>query len=126
VARFPGGEYVDIIGFDIYNPYGSVKNGKANTHFKEMKEAYDRIAVLAVKHNVDWAIAESGISDSAYLTSGGAGWMQRAYDDMKHHPVKPGVAFAYFSSVLNSSGSWSLDSSAGKKSAFIQVLKKSD
>ena len=61
-ALWPG-NMVSILGFDAYNRYGDANHpGKGWT---EMNHFYDQIAPAAKKLGVDWAIAETGYTDSA-------------------------------------------------------------
>lgn len=116
-AMWPGDGIIDILGFDAYNNYGVVKNGKTITKFTEMREYYSVFSAFAKKHDVAWAVGETGYTDSAAAKD--PGWLQRAYDDMER---MGGIGLAYFDSSLNSIGSWPL-SSAVKRSAFAEVLE---
>lgn len=110
---WPGKEHVDILGFDPYNWYDTTNNGsgKKSYTWTELDEYYAKITTwLANTGNseVEWAIAETGYSDSAasatqnmlapngkrVSTRGpGSEWLSRAYDDMR---ARGGIALSYF------------------------------
>lgn len=117
-ALWPG-VMADILGIDRYNNYGDQDHpGKGWT---EMKATYDLVAPFAKAHGVDWAIGETGYTDSAVVKD--ADWLTRAFDDMANHPVLPGVGLAYFDSSANSVGTWPFN--AAKQAKFVAILKRS-
>jgi hypothetical protein len=117
-ALWPG-NMVDILGFDAYNRYGDANHvGKGWT---EMQHYYDEIAPAAKKRGVDWAIAETGYTDSA--ADKDPDWLTRAYEDMANRTDLPGIGLSYFNSTANSIGSWAL--SGVKTTKFDAILNMS-
>jgi hypothetical protein len=86
-----------------------------------MKHFYDEFAPAAKKLGVDWAIAETGYTDSAAAKD--PGWLTRAYDDMANRTDLPGIGLCYFDSSVNSIGSWPL--TGVKVSQFSSILDRS-
>ena len=57
---------VDLAGFDIYNMYGTTKDGKVRLEHTDLKKMYfEPISRWAETKHVAWGLAESGISDVA-------------------------------------------------------------
>jgi hypothetical protein len=146
-AYWPGRQYVDILGFDPYNWYGTSNNGsgKRSYAWTELKDYYDRIvAWLRATGNtgVRWAIAETGYTNAAAAlprnfrapngkrvsTRGpGADWLLRAYTDMR---AMGGVALSYFNvsaAVNGEPGDWTWPLAGNPKiSAFARTLRSSN
>lgn len=61
LERYPGDEYVDVLGFDYYDDYGDVTVYTGDEFFKNIGESCKVVAGLAAKKNKIPAIAESGI-----------------------------------------------------------------
>lgn len=115
---WPGDGLVDLLGFDIYNAYGLLRDGEMVTRGTDLATSYfPEIADFATRHRVAWGIAETGYTDEAAAVD--IGWFDRTYRQMADHG---GVALTYFDTTLNSAGSWRLE---GRKSAaFAAVLRK--
>lgn len=119
-AMWPGDGLVDVIGFDVYYFYGTVKNGVMSTKRTDLVTAYFKhFQAFAQRKNVKWGLAETGYTDKASVDD--PTWLGRTYDGLV---ANGGVAFSYFNTSLNSSASWPL-TTAAKKSAFSAVLKRS-
>jgi hypothetical protein len=119
-ALWPGDKAVDILGVDIYNWYGTVKNGKTSTSMSNFStEYYAKLKAFSAEHGgVKWAVAESGYTDSAAAVD--AAWLQRSYTQMRQ---AGGIAFAYFDSPLNSEPSWTWQLNSPQKiGAFKAAL----
>ncbi|MFB9313972.1 carbohydrate-binding protein CenC [Nocardioides plantarum] len=118
---WPRGVTIDVAGFDLYNEYGVVKNGKTITAWPDFDRDYYRpIQAWAAKHGVAWGVAETGYTNRghAYRPT----WIERSYDQLV---ARDGVAYAYFDTTLNQGGgSWAL-SSASKRAAFAEPLRGS-
>ncbi|AEI11121.1 glycoside hydrolase family 26 protein [Cellulomonas gilvus] len=115
---WPGDGLVDLIGFDIYNAYGLVRDGVTTTRATDLAESYyPQISAFARKHDVAWGIAETGYTDEAAAVD--LAWLARSYEQTK---AFGGVAMAYFDTTLNSQGSWRLE--GAKSAAFGAVLRK--
>lgn len=115
------GSVASIMGFDAYNPYDNDANpGKG---WKDMKAWYDLIAPAAKARGVDWAIRETGYTDTAAVRD--AAWLTRGYDDMATHSVQPGLAFCYWDSMTadKPENTWRLNSV--KTPLFVGILKRS-
>ncbi len=110
---------VSILGMDVYNRYGDASH--AGTGWTEMKHFYDEIAPAAKKRGADWAIAETGYTDSAAAKD--PDWLTRAYTDMANRTDLPGLGLCYFDSSANSVGTWPLN--AVKQAKFTAILKQS-
>ncbi|HQY34565.1 MAG TPA: carbohydrate-binding protein CenC, partial [Actinotalea sp.] len=116
---WPGDGMVDVVGFDIYNAYGTPLNGGINTKITDFGEKYfGQIAAFAEAHDVAWGLAETGYSNEAYDVD--PAWLARTYDQMA---AAGGVAMTYFNTDLNSVASWPL--AYGSKTAeFTSVLNR--
>jgi hypothetical protein len=117
-ALWPG-SMAQILGIDCYNYFGSSQGGA----FLELGSAYyDKIAADAKARGVDWAIAETGYTDTAAAQD--ADWLTRAFDDMANHPIRPGIGLTYFNSNANSVGTWPLGTGV-KRDKFKAILNRS-
>lgn len=111
------------LGIDRYNNYGDAKHPvPPGAAWLEAKDWYDRIAPDAKRLGVDWAIAETGLTDPGATKD--ADWITRAYDDMANHPIQPGIGLAYFNSNANSVGTWPLGTGT-KRTKFAAILNRS-
>lgn len=116
---WPRGVKIDIAGFDIYQEYGSVKNGKMDLRWVDFADYFQKIAGWARTVDVDWALGETGITDKAAVDRPTeiANTVQKMQDF-------GGIAYSYFDSELNSTAPWTL-STPEKRNAFAQVLSGS-
>jgi hypothetical protein len=113
---WPGDGLVDVLGFDIYNEYGAVKNGSMITKNLDLSKDYlPQIQAFTQARGVAWGLAETAYSDEAAAVD--PGWLARSYDQVA---AAGGVAFSYFNTPLNNYASWPL-SSTTKLSAFASV-----
>jgi hypothetical protein len=123
-ALYPGTQHVDVMGFDIYNGYGTVKSsGETNTNFLELKLYYAKIATWAKSvGGVNWALGESGFTDLAAQKD--VAWLSRSYDDMK---IYGGIAFTYWDDQVEEkpANTFRLDSTL-KQKEFAKVLARSN
>lgn len=114
------GNMCQILGFDAYNPYGDANHvGKG---WVDLSHFFDLIAPAAQALGVDWAIAETGYTDSAAVKD--RTWLGRAYDDMANRSDLPGLGLCYFDSTANSIGSWRLGT-GDKLAEFVAILNRS-
>lgn len=121
-ALYPVGSGANL-GIDRYNNYGDAQHPvPPGSGWTEMKATYDPTATFAKAHGIDWAIAETGLTDLGGTHD--AGWFDRAFDDMANHPVKPGIGLAYFNSSANSVGTWPLGTGI-KRTKFAGILNRS-
>ncbi len=123
---WPGREFVDVIGFDVYNWYATTnpKTGVVTYDWQELIDYYEPIVTwLKASGNDDlpWALAETGYTDAAAemgkngtapdgatvsQTGPGSEWLSRGYNDMNR---MGGVAISYFDippSVNNEPTGW--------------------
>lgn len=123
---WPGREFVDVIGFDVYNWYATTNpnTGVVSYDWQELVDYYQPIlAWLKASDNDDlaWALAETGYTDAAAdmtmngtapdgatvsQAGPGAEWLSRGYNDMNR---LGGVALSYFDvppSVNNEPADW--------------------
>jgi hypothetical protein len=110
---------VDVAGFDIYNLYDAAPSGELRRESTDLRKAYFKpLSKWAESRGVAWALAESGFTDLAsakYPT-----WLEDTYDDLV---ATGGVAFTYFNTPLNSTGSWVITSST-KTAQFSRAIKR--
>ncbi|MBC9733456.1 cellulase family glycosylhydrolase [Nocardioides marmotae] len=111
---------IDVAGFDVYNNYGVVKNGRKNTKWPNIeKDYFQPFSSWAKTSNVAWGLAETGLTNEA--ADKYPGWMGDTYRALKQNN---GVAFTYFDTELNAYGSWPL-TTAVKRNAFRDILQGS-
>jgi hypothetical protein len=115
---WPGDGLVDIAGFDMYNDYGTNRNGSTHPMLDPMKY-FGPISTWARAHNVHWAIAETGYTSQAAQQD--PQWLRTEYNDLVS---QGGLALSYFDSSLNSIADWTLDVPA-KINEFSQLLRTS-
>ena len=103
---------VDVAAFDIYEKYGVVKDGKVTTKWTNLRTSYfDKISAWAKTVDVNWAIAETGFTNTASEVA--PHWVRNTYDDLK---ATGGIAFTYFNTTLNSVAPWDLGTQVKKGS----------
>jgi hypothetical protein len=117
-SLWPKNTKVDIAGFDIYNKYGVVKDGKENTKGTDMVGAYfTKLKAWSDKTGVPWGIAETGYTDKASEVD--PQWVDRTYTELKQYG---GIAFTYFNTNLNSVANWALTTDK-KKAQFKAAIQ---
>ncbi len=110
---------VDMVGVDVYNFYGTVKDGKTNTKMTDFAKSYFKpLNAWTSAHGMAWGVAETGFTDSASNVD--PQWVTNTYNLMK---ANNGVAFTYFNTTLNSIANWALSTSV-KKTSFSTALRK--
>jgi hypothetical protein len=113
---WPRGVKIDVAGFDVYNQYGVVENGVANTEGTDVRSAYFvPISSWARAHDVHWALSETAYTDQ--LSKIDPDWIGRTRRQLEG---LGGVAYSYFDTTLHSAGTWSL-STLLKKEAFARA-----
>jgi hypothetical protein len=111
---------VDVAGFDVYEFYGTTKDGVLRLTQTDMRGRYfEPISKWAKAEGVAWGLAETGLSDRAAAEY--PNWTADTYQDMVE---TGGVAFAYFNTTLNSTSSWSITSTS-KTAQFSRAIKQS-
>ncbi len=116
---FPRGA-VDVVGFDVYNEYGVVRDGHRNTTGTNLTTSYfAKISRFAQRRGVAWGLAETGYADAA--TRRYPGWIQRTYRSLRR---RGGVAYSYFDTPLNSIADWTLRK-AVKREDFTRAIRGS-
>ncbi|MET0839765.1 MAG: hypothetical protein ABWY19_13345 [Marmoricola sp.] len=109
---------IDLVGFDVYDKYGVVKDGTTITERTRFKRDYfTEFEQFAQKHGVAWALAETGYTDSAAELDDR--FLEHLYDGVRAHG---GVAVSYFNTTVNSVAPWRLVGS--KERAFADVLRE--
>ncbi len=107
---------VDLVGFDVYNTYGVVKDGRrmmTTTHFERYFAKFEQFART---HDVAWGLGETGQTDlSAEMDPL---FVQKLYDSVGRHG---GVAVTYFNSTVNSIAPWRLQ--GAKATDFAVTLR---
>lgn len=116
---WPGDGLVDVIGVDVYQHYGTEKNGVINMNWVDLGSHYfEPIAEFAASKDTAWGLAETGFTDRAFEYR--PTWMQETYDAVVEND---GVAFAYFNTWLNNNiGTWYLADQA-KRDTFGATLE---
>ena len=116
-ALWPRHTEIDLLGFDVYNKYGVQKDGTSfEDHTLLGRDYFPSFRVFAEKHDVAWGLAETGYThESAEVDPG---WLDRTYAALQ---ANGGVAYCYFNSTYNSSGSWHLD--PAKQGRFTRLLR---
>lgn len=113
---WPRGVKVDVAGFDIYQQYGVVKNGKTTTKWTDFSEYYSKIATWARTVDVAWGLGETGVTDSAARAR-----PEEIANSVKLMEDYGGIAYSYFDTTLNSIANWAL-STAVKQQGFASAL----
>lgn len=109
---------IDLVGFDVYNKYGVMKNGRRITTHTQFKQHYfARFEHFAQSHGVAWGLAETGQTDLA--ASEDPLFVQHLYNSVNEHG---GVAMAYFNSTVNSIAPWRLE--GAKDADFAATLRE--
>lgn len=110
---------IDVAGFDVFQSYGQVKNGKMITKIVDLKTKYFApLAQWAEQEGVAWGLAETGYSDIA--PNIWPDWPQEKYQDLVD---LGGVAFSYFDTDLHSTASWDLGDTPIKVSAYAEAIQ---
>lgn len=115
---WPGDRYVDVLGMDVYNDFGTNRSGHSNIPMLNPMKYFRPISRFARAHHVKWAIAETGYSAPAVARN--PSWLVTEYRDLR---AEGGVALTYFDSSLNSIANWTL-SSPPKVRAFHTILNQ--
>ena len=103
-SLWPKNTKVDMLGVDVYNKYGVVKDGKEYTTHTDLEGDYfSKFAAWANPKGIAWGVAETGFTDKAAVVN--PQWVQNSYNLLKKYN---GVAFTYFNTTLNSIANWAL------------------
>ena len=117
---WPRNVKIDVAGFDLYNEFGVVKNGRKNTTWPDFdRDFFAPIQAWADKQGVAWGMAETAFTDEAHART--PTWIGTTYDQMV---ARGGVAMAYFDTPLNAYGSWALGTSS-KRAGLADPLSDS-
>jgi hypothetical protein len=114
----PKNTKVDMIGIDVYNFYGVVKDGKTTTKMTDFAKSYFQpLNAWTKAHGMAWGVAETGFTDSAATKE--PQWVANTYNLLK---ANNGVAFTYFNTTLNSIANWALSTTV-KKTGYASALR---
>lgn len=113
---YPGSQYVDILGMDVYNEYGAKS---FITESLDPMRYFSVIGAWARQHDVEWAVAETGYTKEAATVD--RDWLQTAFHDLES---EGGIALSYFDSSYNSIADWTLDDPI-RSGAFNSLLSES-
>ncbi|KRB80003.1 hypothetical protein ASE01_00380 [Nocardioides sp. Root190] len=116
---WPRGVEIDVAGFDIYQNYGVVKDGKTTTKWTDFEQYFRMISTWARTAGVDWALGETGVTQAAI-----AARPTSIADTVKLMQSYGGIGYSYFDTTLNSVADWSLSTTA-KVNAFKSALSSS-
>lgn len=107
---------VDVVGFDVYNRYGTAASNR-QAPYDLRTEFFEPLSKWAKKHDMAWAVGETGYTDATAAAD--PRWLQKTYDDLVD---LGGIAMSYFSSSLNATGDWLLDT-PDRQDQFVKVLR---
>ena len=111
---------VDVAGFDIYSFYATTSNGVTKYPEASLKSKYfDKISAWAKTKDVEWGLAETGVSDPGALDY--PNWISTTSQELQDTGA---IAMSYFDSHLNLKQSYNL-TTAAKKADFGRALKAS-
>jgi hypothetical protein len=116
-SLWPRDTKIDLVGFDVYNKYGAVADGRTVTERTRFKSRYlGKFEKFAEEHHLAWGLAETGNTD----VSAGVEprFVQHLYNGVRKHG---GIAVTYFNSTLNSTAPWRLV--GGKEQHFAAQLR---
>ncbi len=101
---WPGDQYVDILGLDMYNGYGATRNGVLGKKMMDPMQYMGPASNFADAHGVRWGVAEIGYTKEASDVD--PYWLHGAYHDLVNND---GVGMSYFDSSANSIADWTLN-----------------
>jgi hypothetical protein len=113
---WPGDGIVDILAFDAYNEWGSVKDGVEITEWSSLYQYVSIVAPFAERYGIEWAVAETGWNDNAATRD--PYWFSSQVQVVRR---QGGIAVAYFDSSLESTTDWTLNEPV-KLADFASVL----
>jgi hypothetical protein len=117
-SLWPKNTKIDLLGVDVYNKYGVVKEGKETTKKTDLQDAYwKKFNAWATPKGIAWGVAETGFTDKAAQAD--PNWVADTYNEVK---ANNGVAFTYFNTTLNSIANWALTTTT-KKNGFKAALR---
>ncbi|WP_370618049.1 carbohydrate binding domain-containing protein [Mumia qirimensis] len=115
-AIWPRRTAVDVVGFDVYNRYGTPDSSQTKPA-DLVSEYFDPLSAWARSRGVAWGIAETGYTDATAAKD--PTWLRRTYAGLV---ARGGVALAYFDSApASATGDWLLDD-ARKARQFADVV----
>jgi hypothetical protein len=115
-SLWPKDTTIDLVGFDVYNKYGVVRDGRVVGERTRFKRSYfTAFEHFAAKHHVAWGLAETGYTDRSARVE--PRFVQHLYNGVRKHG---GVAVTYFNTTLNSVAPWRL--AGAKTQQFARVL----
>lgn len=110
---------IDVLGFDVYNQSGVVRNGtRTRTRTDFLHGYFTKLLRFARSRDVAWGLAETGHTDWSARTD--PGWVLRTYRQLVR---QRGIAFSYFNTRLHSIALWRLVGAKGR--AFARALRSS-
>lgn len=101
---WPRDTKIDVAGFDIYQQYGVVKDGRTTTSWTDFSAYFDQIARWARAEGVAWGLGETGVTDAAARARPAI-----IPDTVELMRSYGGVAYSYFDTTLNSVADWTLN-----------------
>jgi hypothetical protein len=108
---------IDVGGVDIYNYYGSVKNGTMNTKNIDFASRYFQPLNDWVKpRGVPWAIAEIGYTNKMAVDH--PTWLGQMYSQVKQYG---GLAVSYFNNNAHSIADWRLNTTP-RKNQYTKMI----
>jgi hypothetical protein len=116
-SLWPQDTKIDLVGFDVYNKYGVVRDGTTITERTRFKRHYFNLFQrFSEKHGVAWGLAETGQTDTSARIE--PRYVQHVYRSVRRHG---GVVVTYFNSTHNSIAPWRLTGLKARQ--FGEVLR---
>lgn len=108
------GSVAKFFAVDLYQRYGTTKDGKKQTTWTDLKGQLAKVNAFAKSVGVPWVNAETGITDDAFAARPSA-----MADLFAAHRDNDCAALCYFDTILNSAGSWPM--TGAKLAAFAKA-----
>jgi hypothetical protein len=103
---WPGRRYVDVLGVDMYNNFGTSRGRVGGAPQLNTTKFFAAIGPWARAHRVTWALGETGYTAAAARNS--PTWLAQEYRALV---AQGGRALTYFDSSRNSIANWTLSDS---------------
>ena len=117
-SLWPKDTKIDLVGFDVYNKYGVVRDGRVIGERTRFKRSYfTKFERFAETHDVAWGLAETGYTDRSARVE--PRFVKHLYNGVRLHG---GIAVTYFNTSLNSIAPWRL--TGGKSAQFAATLRR--
>jgi hypothetical protein len=116
---WPGSQYVDLLGIDVYNYFGTYRGRDGGKVQMDPSRYFDLLGSWTRAHGVPWAIGETAYTASSARNN--PNWLQNEFNTMLG---QGGRGFTYFDSSKNSIADWTLSDTI-RRAAFRTLLSRS-